>query len=75
LFGEELWEKSFANSQYFDYEGLKGRLLSSSYAPLAGHPNYEPMLDHLKTIFEAPQAEGRIEFKYITRVYYGRPAA
>ena len=75
LFGEELQEKTFANSQYFDYDGLKGRLLSSSYAPLAGHPNYEPMLEYLKTIFAAHQVEGRIKFNYTTRVYYGRPTA
>src|SRR5512139_2960468 len=31
--------RSFDNQQRFDFGGLKGRLLSSSYAPEAGHPN------------------------------------
>ena len=70
LFGEGLQEKTFANSQIFDFEGLKGRLLSSSYAPLAGHPNYEAMLTELQAIFQAYQTDGTIEFKYTTRVYY-----
>jgi SAM-dependent methyltransferase len=75
FFGPGLQERSFANSQFFGYEGVKGRLLSSSYAPLAGHPNHEPMLDQLQRIFEAHQVGGQIEFKYITEVYYGQPAA
>ena len=74
FFGETLREKIFANSQNFDFEGVKGRLLSSSYAPLAGQPNHEAMLDELKAIFEAYQVGGRIEFKYSTHLYYGRPA-
>ena len=36
--------KVFANAQEFDYESLKGRVLSSSYMPMEGHPRYEPML-------------------------------
>ncbi len=30
--------------QRLDFDGLRGRLLSSSYAPPPGHPNHEPML-------------------------------
>jgi hypothetical protein len=32
-------ERVFELRQHFDFEGAAGRLLSSSYAPLAGHPN------------------------------------
>ena len=39
---------AFPNQQVFDYEGLKGRLLSSSYAPDIGHPNHDPMLRNSK---------------------------
>ena len=38
----------FDNAQRFDFEGVRGRLLSSSYAPGAGHPNHEPMLAELR---------------------------
>lgn len=64
--------KQFENIQVFDYEGLKGRLLSSSYAPQAGHPNYEPMLAELQKIFQAHQREGWVDFEYVTLMYYGQ---
>jgi SAM-dependent methyltransferase len=70
LFGAGLKVATFANAQSFDFEGVKGRLLSSSYAPLAGHPNHQPMLAELQAIFQAHQVGGRIEFRYTTRVSY-----
>jgi hypothetical protein len=54
-----------------DFEGLKGRLLSSSYSPLAGHPSHEPMIAGLREIFEKYSLNGRVEFLYKTHVYYG----
>jgi len=65
--------RSFENQQRFDFEGVKGRLLSSSYAPEAGHPNHAPMLAELAAIFEAHQQHGEIAFEYDTRVTYGQP--
>lgn len=63
--------KVFSNEQDFDYDGLKGRLLSSSYAPLEGHPQYAPMIDALRKIFFEHQTNGQVRFEYDTRVYYG----
>ena len=65
-------ERVFSVRQQFDYEGTAGRLLSSSYAPLAGHPSYEPMMRELERIFGAHAEDGMVEFEYRTRVYYGR---
>ena len=62
----------FAFQQLFDFQGLKGRLLSSSYAPEPGHPNYEPMLRDLREIFEANQNENSVAFHYETELYYGQ---
>jgi len=70
--GGKSLEKHFPNAQYFDFEGLKGRLLSSSYAPEAGQPNHLEMLEELKRIFETQQRNGRIAFEYETHVYYGQ---
>ncbi|MGA2355546.1 MAG: class I SAM-dependent methyltransferase [Terriglobales bacterium] len=64
-------ERIFSLRQQFDYEGAAGRLLSSSYAPLAGHPNYAPMMQELQRIFRTHSVEGKVEFEYKTRVYYG----
>jgi SAM-dependent methyltransferase len=64
--------KHFNNSQVFDYEGVKGRLLSSSYAPEEGHPNYEPMLAELERIFQVYQDEGKVVFEYMTQMYDGQ---
>jgi hypothetical protein len=62
----------FENRQEFDYPALEGRLLSSSYTPQSGHPNYAPMLCEARRIFDAHQVKGRVSFDYNTRVYYGR---
>ncbi len=70
IFGQTLKKKDFENSQIFDFAGLKGRLLSSSYAPLAPHPNYEPMLAELEAIFEKHQKDGKVIFLYTTQLYY-----
>lgn len=62
---------TFPNVQVFDYEGLEGRLLSSSYTPEPGHPNHAPMLQALRTVFEAHQVDGIVAFEYETKLYYG----
>jgi SAM-dependent methyltransferase len=62
----------FSNQQAFDFEGLKGRLLSASYTPEAGHPNHQPMLDGLRALFEAHQVGGCVTLEYETRMYYGQ---
>jgi SAM-dependent methyltransferase len=62
----------FEFQQLFDFEGFKGRVLSASYAPERGQPNYEPMLEELRTVFDANQRDGKVTFDYDTEVYYGQ---
>jgi len=64
--------KTFPNEQIFDLEGIKGRLLSSSYAPSQGHTDYEPLLEELQRIFDKYSTNDKIRFDYITRVYTGK---
>lgn len=59
------------NLQEFDFEGLSGRLRSSSYAPTANQPNFPQMMNELKHIFTAYQQDGKIRFDYRTRIYAG----
>lgn len=65
-------ERVFDMRQEFDYSELEGRLLSSSYAPMEGHVNYEPMLKQLRRIFGACAIRGRVPMDYRTRMYYGQ---
>ncbi len=65
----------FEFQQVFDFKGLKGRLLSSSYAPEPSHPNFEPMLRELREIFDANQEDGKVVFHYETELYYGQLSA
>jgi ubiquinone/menaquinone biosynthesis C-methylase UbiE len=64
-------EKLFKSEQWFDYDGLEGRLKSSSYTPQVGDKNYEPMIAGLRRIFAEHQVEGKVGFAYDTRVFYG----
>lgn len=72
FFAPETFElQTLENVQYFDFESLKGRLLSSSYAPNQDHPNFNAMLRELEEVFNANQREGIVNFEYETKVYYG----
>jgi len=64
-------ERVYSLRQQFDYEGLAGRLWSSSYAPLEGHPSYAPMMQELQRIFRAHSKDDTVAFEYKTRVFYG----
>jgi len=72
FFGGEMEQASFPNQQVFDFEGLKGRLMSSSYAPEAGHPQHDPMIAALHGLFGRHQNNGEIVFPYQTLVYFAQ---
>lgn len=64
-------EERFKMSQEFDFEGLRGRLLSSSYSPLPGHPNYNPMMTELRNLFDRNNQDGIVLFDYETEIFWG----
>lgn len=68
----KVFQHAFPNSQTFNFEGLKGRLESSSYTPVAGHPNYEPIMAGLRSIFDLHQQNNQVTFDYDTVVFCGR---
>ena len=73
FFGEDNFSAGeLPNAQSLDWEGLGGRLRSSSYAPLEGHVNFAPMIDALRRIFENHQQQGCVRLEYRTHIYFGR---
>lgn len=64
-------ERAFPMRQQFDYAGLEGRLLSSSYAPGPGDLKHALMLRKLGEIFDERAVDGRVSFEYRTRLYFG----
>jgi SAM-dependent methyltransferase len=72
--GAEVRAATFDNEQVFDFDGLKGRLASSSYAPQPGHPRHAPMMRELEAVFRRHESAGRVVVAYDTKVFYGRLA-
>lgn len=62
----------FPNQQRFDFEGLRGRIASSSYLPMEGQPGYEEMSQDLARIFDRWQHGGFVTFEYRTKVFHGK---
>jgi SAM-dependent methyltransferase len=62
---------TFAHEQVLDYQGLEGRLLSSSYTPEARHPRRAPTLQALKRIFDTYQEDGTVRLLHLTELYLG----
>jgi len=64
--------RDLPNQQILDWEGFRGRLRSSSFAPTEGHPNHAPMTAELERIYRAHERNGSVCMEYFTRVYFGR---
>ncbi len=64
----------FDNEQRLDEAGFRGRLLSSSYAPLQGHPMHGPLLARAGEIFRQHSRGGLVSIEYDTRLWHGRLA-
>jgi SAM-dependent methyltransferase len=65
-------ERAFPMFQEFDYAGLEGRMLSSSYVPGQDAPKHAPMLRELRRVFDMHAVKGKVICEYKTRLYFGR---
>ncbi|HEX3747907.1 MAG TPA: class I SAM-dependent methyltransferase [Bryobacteraceae bacterium] len=75
FFEHEKWQTAvFPNHQDFDLDGIRGRLLSSSYVPLPDSPQFAPMMQELDTMFARHQKGGQVQVLYETKVYFGQLA-
>lgn len=72
FYGGECEYRVLPNDQYFDREGQRSRLMSSSYVPPPGHPNHEKILKELDRLFDQHNEGGRVRFVLETEVYFGR---
>ena len=60
------------NAQDLTLEGLRGRVLSSSYMPQEGDPKYATMMDAVDALFARHARTGVVRMEYETAVCYGR---
>lgn len=56
------------NSQTFDWDGFKGRVLSSSYVPKSGEIHHTIMKE-IRQLFDLYQQHGKVSFLYDTVIY------
>ncbi len=62
----------YSNNQTLDFEGMKGRILSSSYMPSPQHPRFDELIKNLKTLFAEHQKSGKIQVLYDTNIFYSQ---
>ena len=72
FFRSEYGSATFQNVQVFDFDGLKGRMLSASYMPSETDAVFPAMIEELRTVFANHAENGRIRVFYDTRVYCSR---
>ncbi|MEZ4656501.1 MAG: class I SAM-dependent methyltransferase [Caldilineaceae bacterium] len=64
--------QTFENAQRFDFDGVKGRALSSSYSPAPEHPRHEPFVAALADLFAWFQENNTVQIQYVTRLYWSQ---
>lgn len=72
FFQTDFREAIFRNAQTVDFDGLKGRMLSSSYVPSADDPRFAEMIKNLESLFAEHSESGKIDILYDTKVFYGK---
>lgn len=72
LFANGHETRIFTHERRLDYDALQGGLLSASYAPLPGTPEYEPMIARLRAIFDEYEQDGIVAMPYETHLYFAQ---
>ncbi|MCH5721287.1 hypothetical protein [Niabella hibiscisoli] len=65
----QMKKQVLSNSQSFDWEGFKGRALSSSFMPKQGLLHDE-ILSEMHDLFHRYEENGKVLFQYDTIMYY-----
>ena len=69
-FGSRLRFRAFPHHHELDWEGFRGRLISSSYIPLPGMDGFDQMLRDLREIFDRHQSAGHVRMQYETQLFF-----
>ena len=72
FFGGPFGRRVFDNVQLLDLEGLRARLLSSTYVPAVGQERHEPMMAALEALYREHHQDGRVAMEYELRMYASR---
>jgi SAM-dependent methyltransferase len=71
FFGGTVVRRTLDNAQTLDREGLRGRVLSSSYTPAEGDPGWEALLRDLERLFDEHARDGHVRIEYDTELFIG----
>lgn len=63
--------ETFPNEQRFDWEGLWGRVRSSSYTPAPDAPGFAALTTALRALFDQHAKQDAVIFAYRTQVFVG----
>jgi SAM-dependent methyltransferase len=70
FFGDDFQTATFGNKQVLDLDGLRGRVVSSSYMPTPDSKDFPAMNEDLASLFAKHAESDRIEVLYLTKIYY-----
>lgn len=70
FFKTDFHRVTFPNFQEFDFDGLKGRMSSSSYMPAETDAAYGPLTKELETLFAKHAENDKIKVFYDTNIFY-----
>jgi len=71
FFGRPPSRADLPNEQRLDFEGLRARLLSSSYVPRQGHERFAAMLAELRRIYDVNAEADAVRVLYRTQMFFG----
>lgn len=72
FFARRFSRRTFRNIQRLDFDGLQGRMLSSSYMPSESDGRFPQLAAELKSLFDKYAENGKIEILYDTNIFYTR---